>query len=141
VFKLDQQKKALILDIDTSSSWRKKMFFKKNKNSQPAATVHQSTLGVSEMSDDDLIAVTGGAGNSYASSSSTISLGSSVLGTAWSSSSAAASTSSTSGAISPTGTSSLLDLIAGGKRASACESEAFFLELYLKNVPGAELVV
>ena len=36
------------------------MFFKKNKKSQPAATVHQSTLGVSEMSDDDLIAVTGG---------------------------------------------------------------------------------
>jgi hypothetical protein len=116
VFKLDQQKKALILDIDTSSSWRKKMFFKKNKNSQPAATVHQSTLGVSEMSDDDLIAVTGGVGSSYASSGSSISLGSSVLGTVWSSS-AAASTSSTSGAISPTGNSSLLGLIVGGKRA------------------------
>ena len=40
------------------------MFFNKNKNSQPAATVHQSTFGVSEMSDDDLIAVTGGAANS-----------------------------------------------------------------------------
>jgi len=92
------------------------MFFKKNKNSQPAATVDQSTLGVSEMSDDDLIAVTGGVGSSYASSGSSISLGSSVLGTVWSSS-AAASTSSTSGAISPTGNSSLLGLIGGGKRA------------------------
>jgi len=125
VFKLDQQKKALILDIDTSSSWRKKMFFKRNKNSQPAATVHQSTLGVSEMSDDDLIAVTGGAGNSYASSSSTISLGSTVLGTVRSSSIAATSTSS-SGAISPTGTSSLLDLIGGGKRTPLVSLRRFY---------------
>jgi hypothetical protein len=115
VFKLDQQKKALILDIDTSSSWRKKMFFKKNKNSQPAATVHQSTLGVSEMSDDDLIAVTGGAGISYTSSGSTTSSGSSVLGAVWSSSSAAASTSSTICKPIPTGTSSLWGL-SGGNR-------------------------
>ena len=55
------------------------MFFKKNKNSQPAATVHQSTLGVSEMSDDDLIAVTGGAGSSYASSGATSLTGTSSL--------------------------------------------------------------
>jgi hypothetical protein len=116
VFKLDQQKKALILDIDTSSSWRKKMFFKKNKNSQPAATVHQSTLGVSEISDDDLIAVTGGAGSSNPSSGSTTSLGSTVLGATWSSTSAAASTSSTIGGISLTGTSSLWGLLAGGNR-------------------------
>jgi len=101
------------------------MFFKKNKNSQPAATVHQSTLGVSEMSDDDLIAVTGGAGNSYASSSSTISLGSTVLGTVRSSSIAATSTSS-SGAISPTGTSSLLDLIGGGKRIPLLNLRRFY---------------
>ena len=94
------------------------MFFKKNKNSQPAATVHQSTLGVSEMSDDDLIAVTGGAGTSYASSGATVSSGSSVLGAVWSSSSSAASTSSTSGAISSTGTSSIFGLIATGKRTS-----------------------
>jgi hypothetical protein len=113
VFKLDQQKKALILDIDTSSSWRKKMFFKKNKNSQPAATVHQTTLGVSEMSDDDLIAVTGGAGSSQASSGSTISSGSSVSGAVWSSA-AAWTSSTTSGA---TVTSSLSSLLAGGKRA------------------------
>jgi len=91
------------------------MFFKKNKNSQPAATVHQSTLGVSEMSDDDLIAVTGGAGSSNASSSATTSLGSSVSGAAWSSISAVTSTSSP---IGPTGTSSLSDLLAGGKRPS-----------------------
>jgi len=93
------------------------MFFKKNKNSQPAATVHQSTLGVSEMSEDDLIAVTGGAGSSYAASGSSISSGSSVLGAVWSSSTAATSTSSTMGA-SPTGTSSLLGLLAAGKRTS-----------------------
>ena len=92
------------------------MFFKINKNSQPAATVHQSTLGVSEMSDDDLIAVTGGAGISYASSGSTVSSGSSVLGAVWSSSSAAASTSSTIGTIL-TGTSSLWGL-SGGNRTS-----------------------
>ena len=92
------------------------MFFKKNKNSQPAATVHQSTFGVSEMSDDDLIAVTGGAGNSYASSGSSISLASGVLGAVRSSSMAATSTSSTISAISPTGTSSLLELLAGGQR-------------------------
>jgi len=91
------------------------MFFKKNKNSQPAATVHQSTLGVSEISDDDLIAVTGGAGSSNPSSGSTTSLGSTVLGATWSSTSAAASTSSPIGA---TGTSSLWDLVAGGKRPS-----------------------
>ena len=94
------------------------MFFKKNKNSQPAATVHQSTLGVSEMSDDDLIAVTGGAGNSNASSGSTTSSGSSVLGAVWSSSSAVASTSSTIGATSSTGTSSIFGLIEAGKRTS-----------------------
>ena len=95
------------------------MFFKKNKNSQPAATVHQSTLGVSEMSDDDLIAVTGGAGSSNASSgSATTSSGSSVVGAIWSSSSSAASTSSTIGATTPTGTSSLWDLLATGKRTS-----------------------
>ncbi len=115
VFKLDQQKKALILDIDTSSSWRKKMFFKRNKNSQPAATVHQSTLGVSEMSDEDLIAVTGGAGGSNASSISTTSSGSSVVGAVWSSSTAAASTSPTIGA---TVTSSLSELLAAGQRSS-----------------------
>ena len=92
------------------------MFFKKNKNSQPAATVHQSTFGVSEMSDDDLIAVTGGAGNSYTSSGSNNSSGSSVSGAAWSSSSAGAWTSS-AGAI-PTGTSSLWGLLAAGPRTS-----------------------
>ena len=89
------------------------MFFKKNKNSQPAATVHQSTLGVSEISDDDLIAVTGGAGSSKASSSATTSSGSSVSGAAWSISSAAASTSSTIGA---TVTSSIFGSIGAGKR-------------------------
>ncbi len=89
------------------------MFFKKNKNSQPAATVHQSTLGVSEMSDDDLIAVTGGAGSSNPSSGSTTSLGSTVLGATWSSTSAAASTSSTIGA---TVTSSIFGSIGAGKR-------------------------
>jgi len=93
------------------------MFFKKNKNSQPAPTVHQSTLGVSEMSDDDLIAVTGGAKISYASSGATVSSGSSVLGAVWSSSSSAASTSSTIGAISSTGTSSMWGL-SGGNRTS-----------------------
>jgi len=112
VFKLDQQKKALILDIDTSSSWRKKMFFKRNKNSQPAATVHQSTFGVSEMSDDDLIAVTGGVGSSYASSASSNS--SSVSGTVPSSKSEVWT--STSGAISQTVTSSVSGSIAGGVR-------------------------
>ena len=94
------------------------MFFKKNKNSQPAATVHQSTLGVSEISDDDLIAVTGGAGSSNASrGSATTSSGSSVVGAIWSSCSSAASTSSTIGAISLTGTSSLWGL-SGGNRTS-----------------------
>lgn len=93
------------------------MFFKKNKNSQPAATVHQSTLGVSEISDDDLIAVTGGAGSSKASSSSITSSGSSVSGAVWSNSSAATSTSSPIGAISLTGTSSLWGL-SGGNRTS-----------------------
>ena len=88
------------------------MFFKKNKNSQPAATVHQSTLGVSEMSDDDLIAVTGGAGISSASSGSSNSSGGSVSGAVWSSS---AAWTSSSGAI-PTGNSSLSGLIGGGQR-------------------------
>jgi len=101
------------------------MFFKKNKNSQPAATVHQSTLGVSEMSDDDLIAVTGGAASSNASSSSATSSGSSVLGAVWSSSSAAASTSSTMGAI-PIGTSSLWDMIATGPRTSLGSWKLFY---------------
>jgi hypothetical protein len=115
VFKLDQQKKALILDIDTSSSWRKKMFFKKNKNSQPAATVHQSTLGVSEMSDEDLIGVAGGAGISGKSSGSSNSSGSSVLGAVWSNSTAVTSTSSIGAIISLTVTSSSWDL-SGGNR-------------------------
>jgi hypothetical protein len=95
----------------------KEMFFKKNKNSQPAATVDQSTFGVSEMSDDDLIAVTaGGAGNSYPSSGSKNSSSSSVSGAAWNSSSAGAWTSS-AGPI-PTVNSSLFDLLAGGQRTS-----------------------
>jgi len=92
------------------------MFFKKNKNSQPAATVHQSTFGVSEMSDDDLIAVTGGAVISQASSGSKNSSSSSVSGAASSSSSAGAWTSS-AGPI-PTVNSSLFDLLAGGPRTS-----------------------
>ena len=91
------------------------MFFKKNKNSQPAATVDQSTLGVSEISDDDLIAVTGGAASSQASSGLSNSSGSSVWGAAWSSSSAGAWTSSAMGGISLTGTSSLWGL-SGGNR-------------------------
>ena len=90
------------------------MFFKKNKNSQPAATVHQSTFGVSEMSDDDLIAVTGGAANSFASSGSKNSSGSSVLGAAWSSSSAGVDIIRRS---IPTVNSSLFDLLAGGQRS------------------------
>ena len=101
------------------------MFFKKNKNSQPAATVDQSTLGVSEMSDDDLIAVTGGAASSHGSSSSSNSSGGTVSGAAWSSSSSGAWTSSAMGAI-PIGTSSLLDLLATGPRTSLGRWKFFY---------------
>ena len=94
------------------------MFFKKNKNSQPAATVDQSTLGVSEMSDDDLIAVTGGVGSPPPSTDPKNSLGSTVSGAASSSSSTGAWTSSASGAISSIGNSSLLGLLLAGSRTS-----------------------